>query len=148
MLTAQARAYQQQGHFGQFYQGDAPQALGEADHLLGLPPLDWVLRAVGVRILDAQHVLVEPDFAWGKTISLSQHGISVRRNTRSVQIKFPGGHSVKLDEPIERQIVRDAKPKPLHQPQPIELPPMPTNEQQSSSGRVVIPIISDKTDGH
>ncbi|MCS6835135.1 MAG: hypothetical protein NZ750_03850 [Anaerolineae bacterium] len=145
LLTAQAKAHQQQGHFGQFYRGDAPQALGEADHLLGLPPLDWVLHAVGVRVLDSQRVLVEPDFAWGKTISLQQHGVSVRRSARSIQIKFPSGHSVKLDEPVERQVVRDAEPRPLAQPQPIELPPMPADKQQTSN-RVIIPIISDSTD--
>jgi len=145
LLATQAKAHQQ-GHFGQFYQGDAALALGEADHLLGLPPLDWVLHAVGVRILDAHRVLVEPNFAWGKTVTLQQHGISVRRSTRSVQIKFPGGHTVRLDEPIQRQIIRDAKPKPLAQPQPIQLPSMPSDKQQSSSGKVVIPIISDPMD--
>jgi len=147
LLATQAQAYAQQGHFGQFYQGDAPLALGEADHLLGLPPLDWLLQAIGLRVLDAQRVLVEPDFAWGKTISLHQHGISVRRSTRSVQIKFPSGHTVKLDEPISRQIVQDATPKPLAKPQPIELPPeSASSSKPTTSAKVVIPIVKDTHD--
>lgn len=106
LLKAQTTVFQSHGHFTEFYNSDTAQGLGEENHLAGIAPLYLLMRVIGVRIISAHKVWVGGQFAWGKAITLQQHGVKVRRDAQGTHIEFPSGKSVDVSG-VEWQEIND-----------------------------------------
>jgi hypothetical protein len=112
ILSVQASVYKATGAFAQYYHTDEPKGLGEGDHLLGIAPLALIFSALGVWILSHDRVRVSPLFAWHRTITLKQHGVSVKRSAKSLTVKFRSGHTVTLEgSNWEAHVITDPKGK-------------------------------------
>lgn len=95
----------------QFYHSDEAQALSEKSHLNGIAPLSLIQKLIGVQIPSHEKVLLSADFGWGRAITIRQHGVYVRRTTKSIKIEFESGHVVELDAPLKKDtVVKDPKP--------------------------------------
>lgn len=150
ILNLQSRVLARTQRFGQFYHADADHASGELDHLLGIAPMDFFLRLIGVRILDSARVAVTGALAWNKTLVYRQHGITLKRTTKSLQIKFASGTVIKLNEPISAQIIQDDKAQASPAIVPIRLPELnrqtPSKSAPKASGtpKTRIPLERDE----
>lgn len=108
---------------GQFYDSDAERALGEKGHLNGIAPLALFQRLVGIRILSHEKVVLAADFHWGRSITIRQHGVYVRRTTKKIKVEFASGHIVELDAPLkDATVIIDPEPVDAPNIQAIELP--------------------------
>ena len=112
ILNVQASVYKATGAFSQYYHTDESKGLGEVDHLLGIAPLALIFEALGVWILSYERVRVSPFFAWHHTITLKQHGVTVKRNAKSLRVKFRSGHTVTLEgNDWEPHVIKDPNGK-------------------------------------
>lgn len=131
LLTAQAGVLKETSTFWQFYHSDASVGSGERDHLAGIPPLHVFQRLIGIAITSPSRVWIDSEFAWGNAVVIRQHGVLIRRTTRSVRIRFPSGKQVDLNDRIEPQWLVDngGKSAPslpvLNIPDPMPTPPTP-----------------------
>lgn len=134
--------------FAQFYNSDEPVGLGERGHIAGIAPLLLMQTLFGVRIIGNHKVHLSKDFAWGRSLTIQQHGVSVRRTTKRIKVEFPSGHTVELDGALEEDtVVEDPQPAPMVTFSPIELPeavqaaiPEPEPPPASSANRVIIEV--------
>jgi len=95
----------------QFYHSDEPQALSEKGHLNGIAPLYLIRKLMGVTIPAHNKVLLSEDFGWGRAVTIRQHGVYVRRTTKSIKVEFASGHTVELDTPLKKDtVITDPKP--------------------------------------
>ena len=137
MLNAQVKILQRDGSFYHFYNSDEPRGSGEVDHLAGIAPLALMQSAIGIRIINANRVWVGGSFAWGRSITVQQHGVTVKRSTKSIQVDFPSGKKVELDGSAAWQVIideqtktrkrRSTKPK-IERPKPSTPPPAPNGK--------------------
>jgi hypothetical protein len=107
-LDMLVKIYGETHHSGQFYHSDEPLALGEKGHLLGIAPLLLFQRLIGLRIVSPTRVLIKKEFAWGKSITIKQHGISVQRTNKKIKIKFGSQKAQEFDAPLESDLTVDA----------------------------------------
>jgi hypothetical protein len=54
------------------------------------------MRVLGVRIVSKRRVWTGGTFYWDGTVSVTQHGVTVRRSATGTTIDFPSGESVSL----------------------------------------------------
>ena len=94
----------------QFYHSDEMQGFGEAHHIAGAAPLHLMSLVIGIRIPSPSRVQVGGDFTWGKPISVEQHGVTVRRDSHSIHIRFQSGSEIELPPDAPWQIVDDPAP--------------------------------------
>jgi len=109
--------------FAQFYDSDQSIPLGEKGHIAGIAPLHLLHRLMGVQILSHQRVCIAAEFAWGRGITIRQHGVYVRRTNKGVKIEFASGHTRQIKaSQIKNQIFIE-DPKPVAKPKisPIKL---------------------------
>lgn len=78
-------------------------------HLLGAAPVHLLLRVFGIRIIDAHRVWAGGPFVWPHPVTIRQHGVSVTRSAAGTQIRFPGGHSHRLEADAPFQEVMDRR---------------------------------------
>lgn len=134
----------------QFYDSDDPVALGEKGHLNGIAPLVLLQRLVGVQIRSGAAVWLDKDFAWGRGITIRQHGVYVRRTNKRIKVEFESGHAVELDVPLDAHMLIE-DPEPVERPiiAPIALPekakaavpdPKPTPVEPDTPRRVIIEV--------
>lgn len=151
ILTMQGDILRQKHQFAQFYHADQALGLGEKEHLLGIAPLSLLSQLVGVRILSSERVWLSQDFAWGKNITLRQHGVTINRSNESIKIEFPSGHVVELEANLEDdQLIEDPEPttQPTAQmialPETIEatipIPTPPSEEPEAPKPRIIIEV--------
>ncbi len=128
LLSVQTQVFKTEQAFSQYYHIEEVKGLGESDHLSGILPLSLLFSALGVWVLSSKSVRVSPVFAWHKAITLKQHGVSIKRSSKSLAIKFPSGYSVTLDgSEWDAQLITDPAPKAtVIKPEEtrISLPPM------------------------
>lgn len=150
LLDTITRSLQTSGAFGQFYHADEAFALGEPDHLLGIAPLYWFQQAVGINITSANTVWVGGTFAWGRSITIRQHGIYVRRTSKGIKVRFASGHEVTLPPDAKWQKLTDPKPiddavvAPITPPKTRPKPNAPTQPETKAPKRVIIDIEIDE----
>lgn len=110
LVNTQVEVLKKQRHFTEFYHADAPTGLGEANHLGGIIPLHLFLRVIGVRIINGGKVWTGGAYPWPNPISITQHGINVKRSADGTTIQFPSGHHVQLPADAQWQPVIDPAP--------------------------------------
>lgn len=142
ILGVQADVLKQTGKFAQAYHGKRSVGIGEADYLSGVAPLAMLTQAVGVQIVSQREVRISPDFAWGKSITVTQHGVVVRRTRNQVTIKFPTGQRVKWVASDGAQVITDPKAKAQTLLKRFESPSrsLPSSRTTGTANRVMIPI--------
>lgn len=147
VLTLQAAVLTQEKEFRQFYNSDTPEGYGEGNHLAGIFPVYLLTRIFGMNIIAPDRVWVGGTFAWGKTVTVKQHGITVKRTTKKITIRFPSGHKVELEGSAEWQLVIDPAPKMPVSIAPVELPDLPGLSSDATPGvpkRVIIHVEMDE----
>jgi len=140
LLEMQVIVLRQQKQFSQFYHSDEPQGLGERGYLTGVTPIHLLLELAGIRIISSSKVWTGGEFGWGRSITVNQHGVTVRRNRNGVQVTFPSGHKVSLDKDAEWQAIIDPAPATSESVVPLNAPEQPKPSQQNSSKRVMIEV--------
>ncbi len=123
LLNTQAEVLKQHRCFTEFYHSDEAVGLGEKGHLGGIVPLHLLMGLIGVQIVSGGEVRTGGPFAWGRTVTIKQHGVTVRRKKSGIEIRFPSGHKVQLDKDAKWQAVVDPNPVIAPSITPIELPP-------------------------
>ncbi len=96
LLRVQTLVLRDQKAFYEFYDADQPRGMGERGSTLGLVPLHLLMRVLGVRIVSKSRVWTGGEFHWGSTVTVSQHGVTVKRSAQGTTIDFPSGESVSL----------------------------------------------------
>lgn len=143
VLAMQTEVMQETRAFWQFYHADKPKGLGESHSLFGLPPLALIMELAGIRIISSSKVWTGGEFAWGKSITIRQHGVTVRRNRNRIRVSFPSGHKVELDKDAEWQAVVDPNPAPIDTIKSLEVPELPKKIAPKSTNRVMIEVEID-----
>jgi len=77
--------------------------LGERNALAGLAPLGLFLQPLGVTIHSATRVRLEGSNPFPWSVTIRYRGLTVKRGTKSTEVIFPNGKSVKVtqDDPCE-----------------------------------------------
>jgi hypothetical protein len=146
ILMLQTTLLTQEKSFKQFYNSDSAVGYGEQNHLGGIFPVYLLARVFGINVTAPDRVWVGGAFAWGKTVTVKQHGVTVKRTTKKISIRFPSGHKVELDGNVEAQWVIDPNPKPAGIPTPPTLPDLPSSLSDATPAapkRVIIQVEMD-----
>lgn len=122
-LKMLVQVLEQNHESAQFYDSDDPIALGEKGHLNGIAPVALLQKLVGVQIRSHKSVWLDGAFAWGRGITIRQHGVYVRRTTKRIKVEFASGHVVELDTPLSQAMLIE-DPAPII-PENIELIALP-----------------------
>lgn len=138
ILRHLARVLEREGRLSQFYHADEVQGFGEAHHVAGIAPLQWLSDALGVQIRNAECVLVS-EFSWGAPVRIVQHGVNVQRSEAGTEISFPSGHSAILPANAPAQLVTDPAPASTETDEPPALS-APAVAADPDRGTVVIEI--------
>ena len=95
----------------QFYHSDEPIALSEKGHLNGTAPVYLIQKLMGIQITSHDTVKLSAEFGWGRAVTIRQHGVYVRRTTKSVKVEFASGHIIEIDAPLgENTVIKDPNP--------------------------------------
>jgi hypothetical protein len=105
LLSAQVAVLKKAKAFSEFYHSDQPEGLGERGHVGGIVPLHLLLRVLGIRIISTGKVWVGGDFAWNKPVTVTQHGVKVRRSREGTWVRFPSGYEVTLTDNTFQEVV-------------------------------------------
>jgi hypothetical protein len=140
-LEMLAKIYSETHHSGQFYHSEKPSALGEKGHLLGIAPLLLFQKLIGIRIVSANRVLLSKDFAWGKSITIKQHGVSVQRTSKKIKVKFGSQKAQEFDAPLSGDLIVEAETA-IEAPaiEPIRLAIVEAETPKPSVKRVLIDV--------
>lgn len=122
ILNMQTDLLKQNRHFWEFYHSDASKGLGERGHLGGIVPLHLLARVMGVQIVSSGKVWTGGVFVWDKPVTVTQHGVTVKRSKDGTQVAFPSGYKVQLKPGDAWQAVVDPTPT---APEPIAPLPFP-----------------------
>ncbi len=131
LLKVQIAVLKEQKAFSEFYHSDEPQGLGERGHIAGIVPLHLLLRVLGIQVHSSRNLWTGGKYAWGTTVTLTQHGVTVRRGKKGTRIEFPSGHVVDLPADAPWQEVIDPTPDIPTEPMPMirdTEPPAPAND--------------------
>ncbi|GAB5492043.1 MAG: hypothetical protein Phog2KO_22580 [Phototrophicaceae bacterium] len=135
----------------QFYHSDEARGRSEKGHVNGSAPVYLIQKLMGIQVLSHDKVVLSENFAWGRAVTIRQHGVYVRRTTKRIKIEFSSGEVVELDTPLKKdEIIHASKPVEKMSFQAIELtsnekqaipdPVPPSSTQDSSSNRVIIEV--------
>jgi hypothetical protein len=109
LLKAQIAVLRQEHSFYEFYHADEPRGLGERGSSAGIVPLHLLLRVLGLRIVSSRRLWAGGEFAWGSPVTVTQHGVVVRRSAEGTQIRFPSGNTLKLPFDAPFQEITDSR---------------------------------------
>lgn len=143
VLTLLTEILKKDRSFFQFYHSDEPTGSGETHHLGGIFPLYLFSRAIGIQIVSPVKVWTGGSFAWGQTVTVTQHGVVVKRSAKKINIRFPSGHKVDLPGDAPWQTVMDAKataPAAFTPPPLPDWPDSPAKPAPESRERVIIKV--------
>lgn len=145
LLAAQIAVLKQEKAFTEFYHSDQAEGLGERGHVGGIVPLHLLLRVLGVRIISSGKVWAGGAFVWDRPVTVTQHGVVVRRSRDGTKVRFPSGYTVDLTGDDFQEVV-DPQPAIMPPVAPIEVEPPPPSPQLSPSGPVSIEVQHDTDD--
>jgi hypothetical protein len=107
LMQGPLAALRGEGVFRERYRADAPEAIGERDHVAGVPPLSLFLRVLGVRLLAPDRVMLEGSNPFPWPVTVRWRGLEVRREPAGATvITFPDGQQISL-EGEEARIVEE-----------------------------------------
>lgn len=139
----------QEHDFAQFYNSDLSVGLGEKGHIAGIAPLRLLHKLFGIRIIGNRKVWLSQEFIWGRSLTIRQYGVYVRRTNKRIKVEFPSGYAVELDATLTQDtVVEDPNPSAMLGLSPIELSqeiqatipePQPPSAD-SSANRVIIEV--------
>jgi hypothetical protein len=109
LLRAQISAVRTHNAFTEHYHADEASGAGERGHTAGLVPLHLLLRVLGIRIINAGKVWTGGLFAWDQPVTMTQHGVTVRRAKTGTSVHFPSGAVVELPADAPWQEIIDAQ---------------------------------------
>ncbi len=78
------------------YHAERPGAIGVRGHAGGAVPLHLFLRVIGVRIVSGERVWTGGAYHWTHPVTVTHHGVRVRRAADGTTVTFPGGEMVHL----------------------------------------------------
>jgi hypothetical protein len=105
MMRGPLAALQADGTFRECYNADAPQGLGERNHIVGVAPLSVFLRILGVRLLSPRRVGLEGTNPFPWPVTIRWRGLEVRREPAGpTRVTFPDGQSTRLEGEDERLV--------------------------------------------
>ena len=108
LIATQVAVLKAEKAFYEFYHPDEPRGLGEKGSTFGIIPLHLLMRVLGIRIVSPTKVWTGGAYHWGETVTVRQHGITVRRSPERVEIVFPSGETVELPGDAEWQEISPA----------------------------------------
>ena len=109
LIKTQVAVLKQEQAFYEFYHTDEAHGLGERGNSAGVVPLHLLMRVLGVRIVSNQRLWVGGQFTWGAPVTVTQHGITVRRSAEGTQIRFHGGNTLELPADAPFQEITDSR---------------------------------------
>ncbi|MEP7293856.1 MAG: hypothetical protein ABI835_18860, partial [Chloroflexota bacterium] len=109
LLAAQTNVLRETKAFYEFYHADEARGLGERGSTMGLVPLHLLMRVLGVRIVSKSRVWTGGEFHWGSAVSITQHGVTVKRSPQGTTVDFPSGESITLASDAPWQEVKASK---------------------------------------
>lgn len=110
LLTTQTAVFRDKRAFYEFYHSDTARGLGEPGHLAGIVPLHLLLRVLGVRVISARRVWTGGPYHWGQPVTLTQHGVTIRRSVDGTTVRFASGSEIALPADAPWQEVGDPAP--------------------------------------
>lgn len=110
LLGAQTAILRDAKAFYEFTHADEARGLGERGSTLGLVPLHLLLRVLGVRIVSKTRVWTGGAYSWGSPVSVTQHGVTVRRSDQGTEVRFASGETVTLPSDAVWQEVKSKSP--------------------------------------
>jgi hypothetical protein len=94
MMDAVTASLHKSGAFRRHYDAHTGEGIGERNAVLGLPPMDLFLKALGVQIYSIWKVNLtgRNPFPW--TVVVRFRGLEIRRRLDSTEVTFPNGETV------------------------------------------------------
>ncbi len=111
VLRLQTEVLRERKAFYEFYHTELPLGLGERGHTAGVIPLHLLLRVLGVRVISPRKVWTGGAFEWGTAVTITQHGVTIRRAPDGTRVAFPSGYTVDLPAEAPMQEIIDPTPK-------------------------------------
>jgi hypothetical protein len=96
--------------FHDSYNPDAPQGLGERNHISGVAPLSLFLKILGVQLVTPRKVLLRGANPFEWPVEVSWMGLRVLRETDRTHITFPDGQSVVVEGDAPRLVEQAQEP--------------------------------------
>jgi hypothetical protein len=142
LLAAQIAVLKNNRAFTEFYNSDLPQGLGERGQVGGIVPLHLLLRVLGVRIVSSGKVWAGGLFTWDQPVTITQHGVTVRRSRQDTQVRFPSGYATKLKGNAFQEVI-DPNPTVPATDAPIVAEPSPENPPSNQTVSLQVPHDTD-----
>ena len=98
MMDAITLNLRERGAFYKFYNAGTGAGIGDRNGVLGLPPLDLFMTALGVTIYSPWRVRLEGRNPFPRPVLIRFRGLQVRRRLDSTEITFPNGETVEVEE--------------------------------------------------
>src|SRR3989304_7255784 len=99
MMQGPLAALRADGAFRECYNADAPEGLGERNHVTGVPSLSTFLRVLGVRLISPRKVGIEGSNPFPWPVTVRWRGIEIRRVPGGATlITFPDGETAEVSE--------------------------------------------------
>jgi hypothetical protein len=144
LLKVQTTVLKQHKRFFEFYDSDEAKGHGERGHLAGIIPLHLLMRVIGVRVVSSEKVWTGGPFVWGRTVTMRQYGVAIRRAKSGTRVKFPSGYTKELAADVEWQAVIDPNPVSPIAPRPLNVEPPQPKSARGSPRSVMIDVQYDE----
>ncbi len=150
LLDVQAAVLTKRHNFTEFYDCDQPEGRGEVGYVGGIPPLNLLLRVLGVSIINARRVWAGGPFHWSSPVTVRQHGVTVTRSSDGTTVEYPSGTRLELAPDAPWQPLDDPHLVPeagANAPDSLPTPPAEIASDDGTAGsRVIIEIEEDTGD--
>ncbi|MBN2470266.1 MAG: hypothetical protein JXN59_06020, partial [Anaerolineae bacterium] len=148
LLAAQDVILRAEHDFYEFYHPDQPVGLGERGYVAGVVPLHVFWRLAGFTILSPDAISISGVFALPWPVRVRQHGVTVERTTKGLEITFPSGTVKRLRSDRPRLIVDDASADPqLEAPRLPAARPAPGPAPRPAKKAVRVPVKPEQKRG-
>lgn len=142
LLAARTHTLTTEKAFRAGYNSDAPEGLGERNHISGIAPLYLLWRLMGFVILSPRRVAIGGMYALPWPVRVRQHGVTVQRSADGAIITFASGTKRRVRSARWQIVVDNATPEPSesaagrYRPTP---PPGP-RQRKGSNGRQQVSV--------
>ena len=94
LMNGLLHSLRQSGSFRELYHAETAQALGERNHLRGLPPVGLFLKTLGISSLRNNEVILHGfnPFPWNVTVKY--RGMSITRHAQDTVVTFSNGETI------------------------------------------------------
>ena len=85
--------------FRQHYHPETGRALGERNHLRGLPPVSLFLQAAGIQRIGNNFIILHDFNGFPWPVTVKYHGMNITCMADRTDVTFPNGETVKITSP-------------------------------------------------